>query len=205
MIDTEKPAAPQARQRAEQDYLDCLFAEPSQHTAAAAAHDDTAVTGSASEAGAAQPLMCQLIMVAGIRLALPQPAFTQVLSCPADLGADADMQVLLAARLRHDGRDIDVLNLRPLLLSAQRLADVAPPGGRDAAILLLQHSGAGLLCDSVESAIEVNPLHLCRRDAGSRWTWLAATARTDGYALLDVDGLGQLLQQHALSRNDVSP
>jgi hypothetical protein len=214
--------SPLHRHGAEQAYLDSLFdAAPSSTSIG----DDTAQTGSGhavaethdhhaslpavantaantvtpvstiiAQAQAGKAFACRLIRVAGLKLAVPETAIAQLLACPAGIG-DADSvnsTALVAGRFNHGDATITVVNLRAMILPDATRASVATSAE---VIVLLQDGGTGLLCDAVVEQFTVQPDSLCWRNATSRREWLAATARAEGFALLDTDGVIRLLAQ----------
>ncbi len=139
---------------------------------------------------------CRLISVAGLKLAVPEVAIAQVLPCPAGFGEAANTTMLVAGRFNHGAAAITVVNLRAVVLPDAVHADTAQS---DSVIVLLQDGCTGLFCDAILEQVTVQPDRLCWRSATSRRIWLAATARADGFALLNPDGIIDLLTQ-ALSK-----
>lgn len=184
--------ASQSRLHAEQTYLDNLFGtalEPMQQPVVVPEHPDPA------SINRQQPFDCQLIMAAGLKLALPVASFSQVLTGLADIDVTRISNVLLAGRVHHDGNAVDVIDLASVVMAEQnRTAGSSADAG---VILLLHDACTGLLCERLLQRITVSPDRLCWRESHSRHTWLAATARSEGFALLDIEGIKDLLQQAA--------
>jgi hypothetical protein len=179
----------QTRRQLEQAYLDNLFdrVPEADEPATARAYADFS-----------RPVECQLILAAGLKLAVPLAAFSRVLTDIGEIESAADMNGLQAGCMRHEGRIIDVISLAAIVLDGQNSTrGPAASAARSGAILLLHDDVTGLLCDGLAERVTVAPDRLCWRDAHSRRIWLAATARSDGFALLDIEGVTRLLQRSA--------
>lgn len=179
-----------ARLKTEQDYLDNLFGtafEPAGQNAVEPVNDGLA------NVDMSLPFDCQLIVVAGLKLALPVAAISRVLTDATAIETSASTNDLLAGRVYSDGHAIDVIDLASVVLAGKKPAAAT----NNACIILLRDGFTGLLCDRLLERLGVIPDRLCRREQHSRRIWLAATARSDGYAVLDVAGIRQMLDQAA--------
>lgn len=168
-----------SRRQVEQDYLDNLFGAVAEPPGQAESY---------AIADAGLPMECQLIRAAGLMLALPAQAVSRVLTDVRNIEPAAGASRLLAGRIRHEGKIVDVIDLATVILEGQKPAFASDDG----VILLLRDAVTGLLCDALGEIKTVAPDRLCRRDTNSRRIWLAATARSDGFALLDIDGIRRL-------------
>jgi chemotaxis signal transduction protein len=195
MMNAENNTRP--RWQVEQDYLDNLFGtmlEPVEQTAGHA------------NADMGQPLDCQLIQVAGLMLAVPVSSYSEVVTDTADIEPVAGANNLLAGRVRHDGHMVDVISLESVVLTEKQPRIRSMASASEAGIILLLHDGvSGLLCDRLAERKIVAPERLCWREAYSRRIWLAATARSDGFALLDIEGIKSMLKQASITLDKQRP
>ena len=92
---------------------------------------------------------------------------------------------------RYRGRDIDLLDLRKLILPnghPQRLEDGSRDGGH---IIVLSGHDVGFICDQAGDVVDLEPQDLEWRTQRKSRAWLAGMVRGHEHALLDVKELMQ--------------
>ena len=139
-----------------------------------------------SEAGQHEALdlqnLYQLIVVAGLKLAVPGAGISRV-QPGAAASINGDRLVTTEGELR--------------IVDIARFIDGAVPTQPVEHYLLLADYGYAIACGELLQMEEIDPAALCRRSAQSRRRWLAATCARLGVAVLDLDGI-----QHCLSDID---
>ncbi len=196
-------------QQAEQQYIDSMLGQPSanvednqilcaQATAPAMVSEssagatetaslmttDAAVSGDAAEGETADDVsldnLYQLIAVAGLKLAAPVTAIHRVepgsLSC-----IDGD-------RLRTMDGDYAVVDIARFIDNNRRTEVVEH-------YLLIAAHGYAIACGELLGMETIEPAAMCRRSEISNRIWLAGTVGSKHIAVLDLDGIAQLLQK----------
>lgn len=141
------------------------------------------------------PFMGQLFKAAGVKLALPVSSFSHVLACPDRLLPCDKSNHYLFCNVQDNDRLIEVVDLTRIVIPANRLANDKSPTEyiQPSNIIVLQNGISGIACDELLEMIKVDPDSVCWRDSLSERKWLAGTVKSDGYAILDVNGILQLL------------
>ena len=139
------------------------------------------------------PFACQLIVLAGLRLAIPLSGFTRVLPWPDRLLSAEKPQTWRLGEMQYGDRRLDIINMAGLIFNRQQQS--APDESTEysyTSLVLLQDGQTCLPCDEVGDMVTIDPAGVRWRSSDSERLWLAGTIRQEGYALLDLDGIMQL-------------
>lgn len=136
------------------------------------------------------PFMCQLIKVAGIKLALPLSSFIRILQSaeiPESVKSNGDF---LLEKMQIDGHQISIVDLAHIILPAGKLKQlIKSRKNKWGSIIIMQNVKFALACDEVLDTVMLSPEEVCCRSLSSQRYWLAGTIKSGGYALLDIDEL----------------
>lgn len=138
------------------------------------------------------PFVCQLINLAGLKLALPLSGFTQVLPWPGEVISAGNGQESLVGHMKSGACVFDIVDLAGLIMN-KALAQTDSNGKYPYShVLLLQDGSTCLPCDDMLETVTVDPDKVCWRNPDSQRIWLAGTVKEDGFALLDAEKIMQL-------------
>lgn len=139
------------------------------------------------------PFACQLISVAGLRLALPLSSFSQILPWPENIVPAINAKSRLIGHMHHRTSVLDIVDLSGIIMNRESGELTQNGNNQYSSVILLQGGNTCLPCDEVIDVVTVNPDKVCWRNTGSQRIWLAGTIKNEGYALLDVEGIMRLL------------
>jgi len=140
------------------------------------------------------PFMGQLFEVAGLRCVLPLSSFSHILPWPDDLSLSEKNKHHLLGQVKINDQLISISDITTMLVPDNRLENKpAVEYTKSAKIIVFLGGRAGLACNKVLEMVKVEPEKVCWRDASSERIWLAGIVKSDSYALLDVNGILQLL------------
>lgn len=138
------------------------------------------------------PFACQVITVAGIKLALPLSSFTQVFPWPEVL-KPTNSKNYIAGHIQHGACVFDIVDLSGLIMDRPITELVEDDESSYSHVILLQDGSTCLPCDETLEVVTVNPDKVCWRTSNSKRAWLAGTIKDEQLALLDADKIMRLL------------
>ncbi len=193
----EKPAIP-AAQRIEEDYLDCLLSEVEQMPT------DSVVAADAAEENNLQckPLLntqlnttdsfqCRLLHSCGITIAVPLDDMSQFIEIPDDLEINNRLASLCYGKFEWQNKQIFVLRMPLIIFDNTDEARKIPENEQK--IIVLKNKNIAFMCNEIPGTVNVNPREVLWRDSNSRRLWMAGMVTKQGYAILDAEGLLQLM------------
>lgn len=142
------------------------------------------------------PFACQLITVAGLKLALPLSSYTQIFPWPCELMPAKNNETPIAGHMQHGVCSFDIVDLTGLILNRPVAETIQNNQYSYSHVLLLQDGSTCLPCDDLLEMITLNPDKVCWRSSDSPRTWLAGTVKDEGFALLDSEKIMQLLGKY---------
>lgn len=139
------------------------------------------------------PFACQVIDLAGLKLAIPMASFTRVLSWPDKLLPVVKSSGWILGQMQYGQLMLDIIDLAGLIYNKrQPQDDLATRKYSYNSVVLLQDGKIGLPCDRVNDMVMIDPDEVCWRSADSQRRWLAGTIKRQGIALLDINEIIQL-------------
>lgn len=139
------------------------------------------------------PFACQLIVLDGLKLAVPLSAFKQVIPWSGELIKLAEPRPWIKGQMRNGQQLLDIVDLSALMHNRQTQPDIDNQNDKFKSVLLLLGQTICLPCEDVFEIVTVEPDSVCWRSSNSQRLWLAGTVKQEGYAILDIDGIIQLL------------
>ena len=139
------------------------------------------------------PFACQLFSLAGLKLAIPLSSFSLVFDKPTI--EPSASQLWLLDRIQHNNNQLDLIDLGGLMFN-RPYHDASHAAARYSYnnIILLPDGKTSLPCEAVLDIVTINPEKVCWRSLDSQRVWLAGTLKEEGYVLLDLDGIMQLIK-----------
>lgn len=136
------------------------------------------------------PFMCQLIKVAGLKLALPLSSFSHILKWSEILESVEAKDDSGLEKIQIGDHKIRVIDMANIVLTTDKLEKlINTRKSKWDSIIIMQDIRFGLVCDEVLDAVMIAPEKVCWRGLSSQRFWLAGTVKSGGYALLDIDEL----------------
>ena len=132
-------------------------------------------------------IRARLFKVAGIPLAIPLEEIDGIL----DNKETASYRDIGETSFDYRGRDIDILDLREVILPEGHPERLAYGGNDEGHIIVLSDYDVGLLCDQVGDIVDLQEQEIEWRTERRSRTWLAGMARGHEHALLDIKELVQ--------------
>lgn len=142
------------------------------------------------------PFACQLITVAGLKLALPVSSYTQIFPWPGELVPAKNNETPVAGHMQHGVCSFDIVDLTGLILNRSTTEATKNNQYSYSHVMLLQDGSTCLPCGDLLEMITVDPDKVCWRSSDSPRTWLAGTVKDEGFALLDSEKIMQLLGKY---------
>lgn len=153
-----------------------------------------AINGSLQSMRQMTPFSCQLVSVAGLKLALPLFSYTKILPWSDQLVLEQCKQPCLIGHVQYDVCVFDVVDLARLI-TGRPANDQANNGEHFCShVLLLQDGSTCLPCNDLLDIVTLEPEKVCWRNSDSKRIWLAGTVKDEGYALLDIEGIMKLIE-----------
>lgn len=140
------------------------------------------------------PFVCQLISIAGLKLALKLSNYTQVLSWPEEILPVSDGQKHLIGHMKSGACVFDIVDLTELIIGQAAAMSVENDIYPYSHVMLLQDGSTCIPCENILETVTVNPEKVCWRSSDSHRIWLAGTVKEDGFALLDTENIMQSLE-----------
>ncbi|MDT8387927.1 MAG: chemotaxis protein CheW [Thiogranum sp.] len=182
------------QQQALDIYFDALFhceaTEPVH--AEAVSPVPAAVEDNAADASAAS-LRVQVFKVSGLVLAIPVARLRAVIENHCEQHSQPASPI--AGVVDWQGIPLQIVDTARLVLPAERAENLnRNPAERCRQLLILDGGQWALGCDELASEIELADSEVTWRTAAGKRPWLAGMATQRGCAVLDIDGLVQLLE-----------
>jgi len=143
---------------------------------------------------AAEPFQALLFKLSGLSMAIPLIELDGILEWPEQLTPLPNRSSWYLGLLDNRGKTLPVIELAQLVLP-QKLRDKNAANGAVALnrIILIGDSNWGIACDSVSEVITLQPDEVRWRSSRTKRKWLAGTVIDHMCALLDAEGLVDLL------------
>ncbi len=193
----EKPAIP-AAQRIEEDYLDCLLSEMEQVPADSVVAVDKVEENNRqsdpqlnTQLNTTDSFQCRLLHSCGITIAVPLDDISQLIEIPEDLEINNRLASLCYGTLEWENKQIFILRMPLIIFDNTDEAQKAPEDEQK--IIVLKNKNIAFMCNEIPGTVSVNPREVLWRDSNSRRLWMAGMATKQGYAILDAQGLLQLM------------
>lgn len=193
------PAVLVDQQQALDAYFDALFhnTQPKEASAPVPAGQTSTRRSDPVQEHPSEPdsLPVQLFTVAGLKLAVPLERVESMLSSQAGLTTIADDTGLVLGTVTCNGKVARVVDTARLLLPPERAGKLpTDKGAQTRHVLILDDGEWALACSHIEDIAGLAKNEITWRTAAGKRPWLAGMVPQRGCALLDVDGLLQLLE-----------
>lgn len=139
-----------------------------------------------------KPFVCQLVKVAGLRLAVPLALLSRIITIPDTLEINSKKKSFCYAKFNWQQKPVFVLRLESILFPQGRVF-VEKITEEYQRIVVFKDEGFSFICDEELETVTVKPENVTWRNDASRRLWLAGTVKADGICVLDVQGLLQNL------------
>lgn len=141
-----------------------------------------------------EPFQALLFKLSGLSMAIPLIELDGILEWPDQLTPLPNRSPWYLGLLDNRGKTLPVIELAQLVLP-QKLRDKNAANGAIALnrIILIGDSNWGIACDSVSEVITLQPDEVRWRSSRTKRKWLAGTVIDHMCALLDAEGLVDLL------------
>ena len=171
----------QVQQQLEKDYINSLLGVDSQQGTKKETVEITTNTPAIHNAGITDDSLYQLILVDGLKLAIPLSEITQAV--------DHNNTIIKDDMLFHHGEQLTIVNLAALLRPEQKVLET---GTDSKQYLLIQHRQLAIECQQILEMETIEKNLVCWRNENSQRKWLAGTVKQQGIAILDLAMLQQM-------------
>ncbi len=141
-------------------------------------------------AGLNKPFVCQLVKVAGLKLAIPLIFFSRIIAVPDNFKINNQKDTLCFAKFNWQQQKIFVLRLESILFPQRENVTEVTLAAR-CKIIIFKDKNFSFICDEELKTVTVEPGDVTWRNAESKRLWLAGTVKKAGFSVLDVQGLLQ--------------
>jgi chemotaxis signal transduction protein len=137
---------------------------------------------------------CQIVIVNGLKLALPTANIDSTMAWPKKVWPDADKHNLVIGLVAYKDAAVDLVPVSSLIHPSKKSTTTLKTiDGESKTIVILDNGETGLVCDGLAEIVRLDPKDICWRGADSKRLWLAGTAKKEGLGLLDTDGIMTML------------
>jgi len=196
-----KPAIP-ASQQIEEAYLDCLLSGMEQISAtpvivAGGEEENNLPCNMQMDAqldtrlNTADSFQCRLLHSCGINIAVPLDEVSQIIDIPENMEINNRLTSLCYGTFEWQNKQIFILRM-PLIIF-EHSDGMQHVSENEQKIMLLKNKNIAFMCNEIPGIVRVNPREVTWRDSNSRRLWLAGMMAEQGYAILDPEGLLQLM------------
>lgn len=141
-----------------------------------------------------EPFQALLFKLSGLSMAIPLIELDGILEWTDSLTELPNRSPWYLGLLDNRGKTLPVIELAQLVLPQKlREKNIAAGGGALNRIILIGDSSWGIACDSVSEVITLKPDEVRWRSSRTKRRWLAGTVIDHMCALLDAEGLVDLL------------
>ena len=163
-------------------------AEESADTAGGPVMEDTGID---ELSVSVEPVVCQLVSVAGVKLAIPLSRFSRVIDMPDTLTVNTGETSCCSGKFLWQEKPVFLLSMEKIIFNRNRAECKDTRDVTTMKTVLLPGDKFAFACDEVLEVVSVNPSEVTWRDEKSERLWLAGTVSGAGFAILDTQGLLQ--------------
>ena len=133
------------------------------------------------------PFVCQLMLIAGVRFAVPLANFSRVIAMPENVKVNSNAASACLGKFEWQDKSMFLLALKQIMQPANTTQNNAL--NETDKIVLVEKDNFGFVCNQMLETVTISPEDVLWRDESSQRYWLAGMVKEAGFAILDVKGI----------------
>jgi len=133
------------------------------------------------------PFVCQLMLIAGVKFAVPLANFSRVIAVPENMEVNSNVASACLGKFEWQDKPMFLLALKQIM----QPANTTQNGNLNKSdkIVLIEKDNFGFVCNQMLETVTISPEDVLWRDESSQRYWLAGMVKEAGFAILDVKGI----------------
>jgi len=142
---------------------------------------------SIEELSISAPFVCQLMLIAGVKFAVPLANFSRVIAVPKNVEVNSNVASACLGKFEWQDKPMFLLALKQIM----QPFNTAKNGclNESDKIVLVEKDNFGFVCNQMLETVTISPEDVLWRDEFSQRYWLAGMVKEAGFAILDVKGI----------------
>jgi len=136
---------------------------------------------------ASAPFVCQLMLIAGVKFAVPLANFSRVIAVPDNIKLNSNAASACFGKFEWQGQSMFLLALKRIMQPDKTAQDTVLNASDK--IVLIEQGDFGFVCNQMMETVTISPEDVLWRDESSQRYWLAGMVKEAGFAILDVKGI----------------